>query len=233
MELGANKRSVATLGGLLAVLAFVVYFQFVRGPGVTVPPRRPVVQTGSGNAGISSETPPARPDRSQRPGGRFRPRLGRPGSGSRPDPMTADATLRKGLLERLRGVEEPKVDRDIFNFGRPKPPAVVAPSREEVQQAQARLEAAMKKERAPAPKPPPRPSPPKARPPNWKYYGLADDPASAAQRAFLLDGEEILVAAQGTVIQDRYRIDSIGLEAIVLKDLEAGQEFTIRLEGPR
>ena len=231
MELGANKKSIATLAGLLAVLAFVTYYQFFRGAGVTVPQPRPVVRMPAGNAGITGEPDAARPTSAGRFGGRFRPRLGHSNADDRPDPMASDATLRKGLLERLRGIEEPKVERDIFNFGRPKPPVVAGPTREEVRQAQARLEANMKKRTAPPPRPPPRPSPPKARPPRWKYYGLADDPASAAQRGFLLDGEEILVAAEGTILQGRYRIDRIGLDAIVLRDLQADQEFSIQLEA--
>ena len=231
MEVGANKKSLATLAGLLALLAVVVYFQFFREAGATVPQQGPVVRMEAGDSGISDEPARGRPASAGQLAGRFRPRLGRSRAEDRPDPMTADATLRKGLLERLRGIEQPRVERDIFNFGRPKPPPVKAPTREEVRQAQARLEATMKKRAAPAPRPPPRPSPPKARPPRWKYYGLADDPASSAQRAFLLDGEEILVAAEGTVFQDRYRIDRIGLDAIVLKDLQADQEFSIRLEA--
>ena len=233
MELGASKKSLATLAGLLAVLAFVTYYQFFREAGVTVPQPRPTVGTPSGNAGISGEPVSARPTGAGRSAGRFRPRLGRSNPEDRPDPMTADATLRKGLLERLRDIEEPNVQRDIFNFGRPKPRPVAGPTREEVRQAQARLEANMKKRTAPAPRPPPRPSPPKARPPRWKYYGLADDPVSTAQRGFLLDGEEILVAAEGTILQGRYRIDRIGLDAIVLKDLQADQQFSIQLESSR
>ena len=233
MELGANQKSVVTLTGLLTVLAFVTYYQFFREAGETIPQRQPVVRTGTRDAGLSGEPASGRPAGTGRLAGRFRPRLGRSKPEDRPDPMTVDATLRKGLLERLRGIEEPNVERDIFNFGRPKPPAVTAPTREEVRQAQARLEATMQKKRPATPRPPPRPSPPKARPPTWKYYGLADDPASTAQRAFLLDGEEILVAAEGTVFQGRYRIDQIGFDAIVLKDLQADQEFSIQLEGPR
>ncbi len=233
MELGANKKSVATLAGLLAVLAFLVYYQFFRETGVTGPQRRPVAPTEAAIAGASSAPAPPLASRAGRRGGRFQPRLGRPQPGDRPDPMTADATLRTGLLERVRGIEAPMVERDIFNFGRPKKPPVAPPTQEEVNRAQARLEATMATRRPAVPGPAPRASAPRAKPPNWKYYGLANDPDSKVQRAFLLDGEDILVAAEGSVFQGRYRIERIGWDAVVLQDLQADQEFSIRLEAPR
>ena len=84
-----------------------------------------------------------------------------------------------------------------------------------------------------APKPAPRPAAPRGRPPNWKYYGLADSPQSASKRAFLLDGEEIFVAAEGSVVQDRYQVARIGLDTVDLMDLEADQEFKIHRETSR
>ena len=235
MELGANKKSVAMLAGLLVLLAFVVYSQFFRGDTVTVPDRPPLTRTAaSGNSAPAEERPNRVTARPSSRGGRFRPRLGRTRSEDRPDPATAEAELRTGLLDRLRGIEEPVVDRDIFNFGRPKPPPAKAPTPQEVRQAQSKLDAAMRKtERVAAPRPAPRPAAPRGRPPNWKYYGLADSPQSASKRAFLLDGDEILVAAEGSVVQDRYQIARIGLDTVELTDLEAQQEFKIRREASR
>lgn len=223
------------LAGLLVLLAFVVYFQYFRGSAVAVPERRPVTRTAAPASTAPREELATRSTaRPSGRGGRFRPRLGRTRSEDRPDPATAEAELRTGLLDRLRGIEEPAVDRDIFNFGRPKPPPAKAPTPQEVQQAQSKLDAAMKKT-APvaAPKPAPRPAAPRGRPPNWKYYGLADSPQSASKRAFLLDGEEIFVAAEGSVVQDRYQVARIGLDTVDLMDLEADQEFKIHRETSR
>ena len=147
--------------------------------------------------------------------------------------MTADASLRKELLDRVRGIEEPSVERDIFNFGRPRRPEVKPPTPAETKQAQARLEAAMRKPKPAPARAAPRKAPPRAKPPDWKYYGLASLPGLDTRRAFLLDGEEILVAAEGALIQERYRIGQIGLEALVLEDMQAQQEFTIPLEAAR
>ena len=225
MEVGANRKSLVQLGIAVAVLVAVVYFQFLRDPG---PPRaqreaelRPVEAPEPGRQ--ETLLRPAEPTR--RTGGRFRPRLGRSSDEHVPDPMTAATTLRTDLLDRVRGIEEPALDRDIFNFGQPRPVAVKPPTADETERAQQRLEAAMRKR-------PPRPQPaPKEKAPNWKYYGLASLPGQDTRRGFLLDGEEILVAAEGALVGEHYRIGEIGQEALVLVDVRHGQEFRIRLEA--
>ena len=76
------------------------------------------------------------------------------GSDGPPDPLTADTTLRTAVLDKIRSIEVPSVDRDIFNFGRPKPPA--GPPQPEAREAQAALNRAMEKRVVAAPKPPPK-----------------------------------------------------------------------------
>lgn len=213
MELGANKKSLIQLGVAMAVLAIVVYVQFFSGSGGGPAPaaQRPAV-----SAGRTSNQPP----------------IADPQAQNEPD-FAADATLRKDLLERVRAIETPVVDRDIFNFGRPKPREIAGPTREEARLAQAKLEAAARK---PAPKPAQpaaRPAPKTVRPPNWKYYGLASSAQSETRRAFLLDGDEILLASEGSVLQGRYRIMEIGRQAVTLEDTQEDQEFSIPLEFPQ
>lgn len=213
MELGANKRSLIQLGVALAVLATVVYVQFLGGPGEQP---APATQRPAASAGRTANQPPTADPQAQ----------------NEPD-FAVDATLRKDLLERVRAIETPVVDRDIFNFGRPKPREIAGPTREEARLAQAKLEAA---ERNPAPRPArpaPRPAPKTVRPPDWKYYGLASSAHSEARRAFLLDGDEILLASEGALLQDRYRITEIGRQAVTLEDTQESQEFSIPLEFPQ
>lgn len=233
MELGANRKSLIQLAVALAVLAIVVYFQFLRDPGTPVQPLSPETRPSAPAKAAAGEPAPRQVAAIRRTGGKFRPRLGRSKSGEGPDPMTADASLRKELLDRLREIEEPSVERDIFNFGRPPRPEVKPPTSEEAKRAQARLEAAMRKPKPAPARPAPGKAPSRARPPDWKYYGLASLPGQDTRRAFLLDGDEILVAAEGALIQERYRIGQIGLEALVLEDVQARQEFTIPLEISR
>ncbi|MDE0109996.1 MAG: hypothetical protein OXJ37_06255 [Bryobacterales bacterium] len=215
MELGANKRSLIQLGVALAVLTIVVYVQFFsatgEGPAPAPATQRPAASTGR------TTNQPLTPD---------------PQAQNEPD-FAADATLRKDLLERVRAIESPVVDRDIFNFGRPKPREIAGPTREEARLAQAKLEAAARKP-APRPaRPAPRPAPKTVRPPDWKYYGLASSAHTEARRAFLLDGDEILLASEGSLLQGRYRITDIGLQAVKLEDTHENQEFSIPLEFPQ
>lgn len=229
MEVGADRKSLIKLGAALAVLAVVVYFQFFRGPEPQ--PAAPRVAAGAPATARNStaDLQPTRPPR----GGRFQPRLGRREADGALDPLTAETTLRTDLLHQVRAIEVPTVDRDIFNFGRPKPPPPQPPDPEAAREAQRRVEEQMRARRARAAQPSAPAPAPRARPPAWKYFGVASREDAAAQRAFLLDGEEILVAEQGVVVQDRYRIKRVGLDALVLADLKSNQEFSIPLETPR
>ena len=213
MELGANKRSLIQLGAVLAVLATVVYVQFLSGPGGQPAPatQRPAASAGrTANELLNAD----------------------PRGQNEPD-FAADATLRQDLLERVRAIETPVVDRDIFNFGRPQPREIAGPTREEARLAQAKLEAAAR-EAVPRPaRPASRPAPKTVRPPDWKYYGLATSARSEARRAFLLDGDEILLASEGSLLRDRYRITEIGRQALALEDTQENQKFSIPLEFPQ
>ncbi len=233
MELGANRKSLQQLGAALAVLALVVYFQFFRATAPPEAPLRPQPRSPLASSPVATEPEPRQSSATGRASGRFRPRLGRSRHDEATDPMSADAVLRKHLLERVRGIGEPTVDRDIFNFGRPPRPPVSPPTPDETELAQARFEAEMQARDRERPTPPPRKSPPGARPPQWKYYGVASVPDSDSQRAFLLAGEEILVASEGSLLEERYRIGRIGLESISFVDEQADQEFSIPLEVPR
>ena len=224
MEVGANKKSLAQLAVVLAVLAVVVYVQFFSGPEVNpalpAASRRPVPAASAPRLPIAGGGPTSRPPTADLPA-------------PQESDASSDASLRKELLERVRAIDTPVVDRNIFNFGRPKPREVVGPTKEEAQLAQAKLEAAVK---APQPKPKPPPATPAPRsvaPPKWKYYGLASAAESETRRAFLLDGDEILLASKGALLQGRYRIIEIGLQAVKLEDTQEDQHFSIPLEFPQ
>lgn len=230
MEVGADRKSLIKLAAALAVLAAVLYFQFFREsvPESTAPDNSPATPA------VTRDTDSPPQQTGQRRGGRFQPRLGGRDAEEAPDPLTAETTLRIDLLQRVQAIEVPTVDRDIFNFGRPKPPPPKPPDPEAARAAQRRVEEQMRAQRDRAASAKPKPAPaPRARPPAWKYFGVAGRGDTAAQRAFLLDGEEILVAEPGLVLQDRYRIESVGLDSLVLADLKAEQEFSIPLEVPR
>ena len=132
-----------------------------------------------------------------------------------------DPTLRVDLLAKVRGVEYQTVDRNLFQFAAPKP-------KTSPQQAE-----------AVKPAPPPKPNsndpaapPPKAPPPpiTLKYFGYANRPGDARRRALLMDGEEIFIAVEGQLIKKRYKVVRIGVNSIVMEDMEFQSQQTLPLQ---
>ena len=66
--------------------------------------------------------------------------------------------------------------------------------------------------------PPPPPPPPVAELP-LKYYGYGTVPNGTARRAYLTDGDEIYVVAEGDTLLGRYRILKIGNSTLEFEDV--------------
>lgn len=147
--------------------------------------------------------------------------------------MVVDPTLRTDLWAAVKAVEFAGVERDLFRFGERRKPQVAAPEPSKVAEAQKRLKAAERNRKANAAAKPAPKAARKAPPISFKYYGFASEPGSPDKRAFLLDGEEILIGAEGDVFKKRYKIIRIGLNSIVMEDLDFKDQQTLRLiEGP-
>ena len=216
MKIGAERNKLITLAAVSVILATTVYVQFFA-PGQTAAPRRsPAAQTALRTPARQAQPPQARAQS-------FRPRLGSRNTAQELDPMTLDPTLRTDLLTSVREVPFEGVERNIFEFGQrrvePPPPAAV------VQQAQERLEELSK-----PPPAPPVAAAPKAPPIPLKYYGFAHRPGDTRRRAFLLDGEEVLIGVEGEVFKKRYKIVRIGVNSIVMEDLQFNDQQTLQLQ---
>ena len=230
MKLGAEKNKVILLGILLTIACATVYTQFFSGPEPEPAARRPA-------ASRASTTPQRKTTRRQRPASRpargqtFRPSFGSgDGSGEPLDPMTVDPTLHTDLLAKVRGVEFGGVERNIFRFGERKPKKVEGPTAEELAEAARRTKEAASSS---ASQPPPKPQAktPKAPPIKWKYYGFANSSKDARKRAFLLgEEEEVFIATEGDIFNKRYRIVRIGVNSIVIEDLQFKDEQTLPLQ---
>ena len=233
MTLGADKKSLVRLGIVLAVLVGVFYYQFFR-EIETASPRQAAAVAAPAPAPTAAQPAPARgkTEKTFRRGERFRPKMGRPKSAAPPDLRTVDPTLRLDLLAGVRGVTFEAVERDIFNFGVRKAPP--PPSEEKTRAAQQRLQEQLEKQQNARNRPKKQPQPGKPAMPRltWKYYGFAGKPGAGSRRGFLLDGEEILIGGEGEVFQKRYKIKRIGLDSIVIEDLQFRQEQTLALTDP-
>ena len=72
----------------------------------------------------------------------------------------------------------------------------------------------------PAPPPPP---PPLALPSNLKFYGFGTVPNGTSRRAFLTDGQEVYVIAEGETFLNRFRILRIGNASLEFEEIATGR----------
>lgn len=227
MKIGAERNKLILLAVVLVILALTVYTQFFASSRPTaartrVPAARPAAASEPAQRPRASRTAA----QTQARGQSFRPRFAPDDPEQSLDPMTMDPTLRTDLLARVRSVPFEGVERNLFQFGERKK-AVPPPSDEAVAKAQERLKnlpqakAAAANSASPVSKAPPI---------KFKYYGFANGPDDPRKRAFLLDGEEILIGTEGDVFKKRYRIVRIGVNSIVVEDLKFKEEQTLRLE---
>jgi len=222
MKLGAEPRKIALLAVLTAVAGWSVYTNLLSGPDL--PRQRPPRAEQTSREPARERTPRRQAPQPPRSGG-FRPSLQQGRSEQDLDPRTTDPTLRTDLLAKVRSVEFTGVERNLFQFGREKK-EVQGPSEAELRAAQERLRQARQRSK-PKPKPEPRNTAPRI---DLKYYGFATRPGDPHKRAFLLDGEEVLIGGVGDVFKKRYRVVRIGVNSIVLEDVQSRVQQTLPLQ---
>jgi hypothetical protein len=67
-----------------------------------------------------------------------------------------------------------------------------------------------------------------------KFYGYGTVPNGTARRAFLTDGDEVYIVAEGDTFLSRYRILKIGNATIEFEEVSSGRQGKANLEdaGP-
>jgi hypothetical protein len=149
--------------------------------------------------------------------GDFRPKLRDPRPENRPDLTKIDPTIKLMLLARVQNVAMEGGARNIFQFGAAAPvaPATPLPKVPKIIPGQ-QVSAA----KPPAPVnagPPPEPTAP---PIPFKYYGYSNVKGEARKRAFFLDGEDVIVAWEGDMIKNRYKVVHVGLRSVEMEDTQ-------------
>ncbi|HXX16917.1 MAG TPA: hypothetical protein VEJ47_18600 [Candidatus Eremiobacteraceae bacterium] len=76
---------------------------------------------------------------------------------------------------------------------------------------------------------PPEPPPPVL---SMKFFGYGTLPGNGARRAFLLDGDDIHIVAEGDTVQNHIRITRIGNDRIEYEDTVTGKKNSTNLELP-
>ena len=227
MTTGAEPKKVAILGVLLVIAAVVLYFNLFSGdsqPRVTasVPARAPVAATTAPTAS-APRTDRKRASRSTVTELKFRQGV-EPGQ-EKPDPTTIDPTLRLDLLAKLQTVEPPAAMRNIFQYG-PAPPPPSKPVDLPKNTAKIPINQEPPKPAGPPP-PPPVPTAPQM---TFKYYGYKVSKADGRKEAFLLDGEDIIIAGENdSMKRGRYKIVSIGVNSITIEDTQFKSNQTLLL----
>jgi hypothetical protein len=71
-------------------------------------------------------------------------------------------------------------------------------------------------------------------PPNFKFFGFGTVPNGSPRRAFLSDGEEVYVVAEGETFLGRFRILKIGNATIDFEEISSGRQGRANMEdaGP-
>jgi len=222
-RVGADPKKIALFVGLMALLAFVYFYNRNPGGGPVSGPaasarRAPVAATaarsGSGFRVVNQGTGGAR---------EFRPTL----KPKNEDTTNVDPTLRLDLLAKLKTVNVDPPTRSLFEIST-APPAEAGLVKEPAKIAIKRpfYGPVMPKapEAAPEPKAPPIP---------LKFYGFVNKTKVGDKRAFFLDGDEIVIAAEGDMIKKRYKIVRIGINSAVVEDTDfkSNNQQTLPLEA--
>ncbi len=238
VTLGASdKKKVIVLGGLLAVAAIVFWINSSSGDVPVNPPSKtaalPKTTTPLVAPRHATADTPARARTGTQSANRtlqeFRPTLKPKRPEDRADPMSIDPTLRLDVLARIQQVNIEGVHRNLFDFGVAPPPvedAKKGPGGKKpvlpnpVIDAQANLNAQPVQ-------PPPPPPPPKI---PWKFYGFLAGQPKTAKQAFFLDGDDIHVVGEGDVVKKRFKIVKIGVNSVVVEDMDFHNQQTLPLE---
>jgi len=230
MKLGAEPKKIAILGGLLVVAGITYFTQ--SGPSEPAPaPRRAPAVTASPNRAVST----ARAPETRRRGGNsslgeFKPVLRSPNPQDRPDPATIDPRIRFDLLAKLESVQVNSSGRNIFQMGAAPAPAAPQGPLKPLPQAPGTI-AINHPATLAAGGPPP---PPTAPPITFHYYGFKVSKANGQKEAFLLDGDDIMIAGENESLKKgRYKITHIGVNSITIEDTQFRHEQTLQLEEIR
>jgi hypothetical protein len=237
MKLGSeNKKAVWALVLLGGGALYGVYGAFFGGPSSSSSPSHSTTTAVSKTADTAAplaaaeDAAAAQASASHRApaAGRtdeFKPKIWARNAEDRQDVTKIDPTLRLDLLAALQKVPAPSGTHNLFQVG-------VAPVKAKVSDdPEPRLKPnlwAMYPPPLPPPPGPPTPTPPpKPVPINVKYYGWAAPTGTVKKRAFFLDGDDIIIRAEGESLKGHYRVVRIEAGRVVIEDLNDKLQQTL------
>jgi hypothetical protein len=226
--LGADRKRLVILGGLVVLLVAVYFINRTPDSGAPQPqaassvPNDPLALKRLPSASVTpmpQQRQSAR--RSETAIEDFKPSLKLPEGA---DVSRIDPTLKLDLMAKLRDVPLEGGERSLFDFGAPPKPKAPPPPVQPIKPASPSPATA---EASPAPpvapvKPPPPPIP-------LKFYGYVNASRGGSRQAFFLDGDDIFVAGENETIRNRYKVIRIGVNSAVVEDTSNKNQQTLPL----
>ena len=216
MKFGAEPKKIAALVGLTGLAAYLLYSNLGSSPSNGAAVEARVARQSAADSAVAAAAQNAAT--STRPGGgrktnreEFRPAYRRKGG---VDTSTIDPRLRLDLLARVQAVDLAPAERNLFQFGAAPPVAPVVDPGKIIPKTPAQIQAEQARLNPGPPEPPP---PPVI---TLKYYGYTAQRADGRKRAFFLDGDDIFVAAEGELINKRYKVVRIGVTSVEVEDTQ-------------
>ncbi len=236
MTTKVEPKKLAFLIVLLLIAGLTVYFNVFSGdseaPAATARPAAPAAAASQSQISLPAPPPVERRRAEASAGGEFKPHQGPLDPKDRPDPATVDPTLRLDLLAKVQQVEPEAAIRNIFEYGAAAPPPAAAAKPIELPKNPPKI--AINQPPPPPIMPPARSGPapvPQAPRLTWKYYGYKVSKANGRKQAFLLDGDDIIIAGENDAVKaGRYRVVNIGVNSITIEDTQFKQNQTLQLQ---
>jgi hypothetical protein len=134
-------------------------------------------------------------------------------------PMSVEGlTIQSWKIEKVRKTDYKGGGKNPFSAIAPPPPAPKVPQPGD-------------RNYVPQPLPPP---PPLELPSPYKFFGYGTVPNGTPRQAFLSDGEEVQIVAEGDIFLSRFRMLKIGNATIEFEEISSGRQGKANLEdaGP-
>jgi hypothetical protein len=214
IKLGAEPKKVGVLAVLVVVAGYFYFSNRTSDDSGASGKLAPVV-TSPVAVPQSKARPAGRPNRITKAGlGKTNKGLGLRFGTTEVDP-NLDPTLHLNRLAKLQDVKVEGLGRSLFEVGNAAP-AIVAVNEPP------KIKLTAKPFTGPQQLPPPTPEvkPPTPRAPQipLKFYGFVNPSRTDIKRAFFLDGDDIIIAAEGELVKKRYKIMRIGVNSALVED---------------
>jgi hypothetical protein len=234
MKMGAEPKKIVALVGLMSVAGIVYWMNSA--PDAPSTPSRPAAAVDPGVVAVNA--PAATPRSATRRTATGTAQIGElnlklPDS---VDPTKTDPTLRWDLLTKVQALEAEGGKRNIFLRETPPPEPAKFTANTAAMPNVGKVPVGPQAPPPVAPvataptTPPPPAGPPPAAPINLKYYGYSTKRSDGEKKAFFLDGEDIIVAADGEIIKKQYKVVRIGVNSVQMEDTSSKSTQTLPLQ---